>query len=192
MADCSLEEYDAHPPKLTYTLVFKNGGSHLPADEDGMLASHSFVMTLLGGGLICLAWGINRQLQETKQVHLAVLFVFTSTLLQLLSVVCEISHLWVYSTDGKGMRWRWVMLPAGAVSARCPHAMCLGQVYFLPDGFLFGGAPGPLGAFDPVHLDLARLWVDHHPQHWRTRRLFQGLQPPPLAAAVLTLSLTCA
>ena len=47
VADCSLEEYDAHPPKLGYTIVFKNGDSHLPADEDGMFGSHVFVMMLL-------------------------------------------------------------------------------------------------------------------------------------------------
>jgi len=106
VADCSLEEYDAHPPKLSYELVFKNGGSHLPADEDGMLFSHAFVMTALGAGVVVLGIGIQRQLRETKQVHLAVLFVFAATLFQMISVACEICHLWVYMNDGKGLRFR--------------------------------------------------------------------------------------
>ena len=36
LMDCQLEEYDAHPPALQYTLTFTNGRSQLPADEAGM------------------------------------------------------------------------------------------------------------------------------------------------------------
>ena len=70
VADCSLEEYDAHPPQLGYTLVFKNGNSHLPADEDGMFVSHVFVFLMLVGFLAALAWGIMNSLNDTKQVRL--------------------------------------------------------------------------------------------------------------------------
>lgn len=36
LMDCYLEEYDAHPPPMSYRLVFLNGNSHLPADESGV------------------------------------------------------------------------------------------------------------------------------------------------------------
>ena len=41
VADCMLEEYDArkHPP-LRYKMEFRNGGSHLPADESGLPLAH--------------------------------------------------------------------------------------------------------------------------------------------------------
>mgnify|MGYP007044734783 CR=1 FL=1 len=45
-ADCSLEEYDAHPPSLKFTIEFFNGGSHLPGQNNVCL-----VMVLS-----CLVW----------------------------------------------------------------------------------------------------------------------------------------
>jgi len=111
VADCSLEEYDAHPPKLAYTIVFKNGDSHLPADEDGMFGSHIFVMVLLVGCLCALCYGIHKSLQDTKQVHLAVLIVLAAAVFQLLSVVCELLHLRTYMQDGLGLRWRYTWFP---------------------------------------------------------------------------------
>merc|ERR1712028_54715 len=75
VADCSLEEYDAHPPRLQYSLVFRNGLSHLPADEDGMFASHVIVLFAIAGSIVALGCGIQKSLKDTKQVHLAVLIV---------------------------------------------------------------------------------------------------------------------
>jgi len=111
VADCSLEEYDAHPPVLSYSITFKNGGSHLPADEDGMFTSHIFVLLLLTGFLCALAFGIQKSLAETKQVHLAVLIVLVATVFQMLSVICELWHLIIYSANGCGMRWRFTWFP---------------------------------------------------------------------------------
>jgi len=111
VADCSLEEYDAHPPQLGYTLVFKNGNSHLPADEDGMFVSHVFVFLMLVGFLAALAWGIMNSLNDTKQVHLSVLICGVATTCQLMSVICELHHLKVYMDDGLGMRWRFTWMP---------------------------------------------------------------------------------
>jgi len=116
VADCSLEEYDAHPPTLQYALTFKNGGSHLPADEDGLLISHIFVMLLMGGFLCMVAYGIHLQLNTTKQVHLCVLLLGAAEVLQICSVFCEIWHLWRYSNDGLGLRWRYSYLPLDFLS----------------------------------------------------------------------------
>jgi hypothetical protein len=111
VADCSLEEYDAHPPQLVYELVFKNDGSHLPADEDGMFISHVFVFLMLVGFLVGLGMGVRKSLAETKQVHLAVLIVGVATLFQLVSIICELHHLKVYIQNGLGMRWRHTWMP---------------------------------------------------------------------------------
>ena len=39
---CILEEYAAKPVALNYNFKLLNGGSHLPADEDGMIFMHAF------------------------------------------------------------------------------------------------------------------------------------------------------
>lgn len=111
VADCSLEEYDAHPPRIKYNIVFKNGDSHLPADEDGMFGSHLFVLILMLGFLVALALGIRKSLNDTKQVHLAVLIVLAAAVFQLFSVGCELCHLAVYMSNGKGLRWRYSWFP---------------------------------------------------------------------------------
>jgi hypothetical protein len=38
MMDCYLEEYDAHPPPMIYSLTLLNGNSHLPEGVAEMLS----------------------------------------------------------------------------------------------------------------------------------------------------------
>jgi hypothetical protein len=44
VADCYLEEYDAHPPAVHFDIKFLNGKSHLPADESGLPTIFSLVL----------------------------------------------------------------------------------------------------------------------------------------------------
>jgi hypothetical protein len=70
--DCMLEEYNANPPSMTYTLTFKDAGSHLPHDE----AWHPYILSLVFlfssiRGLFHLRKAINLS-RETDTLHLAV------------------------------------------------------------------------------------------------------------------------
>ena len=47
LMDCYLEEYDAHPPPMKYTLLMLNGESQLPADEDGMRAINGLALAAM-------------------------------------------------------------------------------------------------------------------------------------------------
>ena len=47
LMDCYLEEYDAHPPPMKYSLLFMNGDSQLPADEDGMRHINFFILVAM-------------------------------------------------------------------------------------------------------------------------------------------------
>jgi len=104
--DCYLEEYEAHPPTISFEMTLRNGASHLPADEEGMLLIHGLllcVMILFG---IFFYIKLFRQLKKMGQVHLIGVLTFFAFLLQTGSVVCECLHLLVYSANGKGLRFR--------------------------------------------------------------------------------------
>ena len=85
VADCSLEEYDAHPPTLHYKIRFRNGGSELPADEDGLLVLNVLVLLVLLGSLLFVVRGVQASLTEHKQVHLVVLLLAAAQVLQTIS-----------------------------------------------------------------------------------------------------------
>ena len=75
------------------------------------------------GCLCALCYGIHKSLQDTKQVHLAVLIVLAAAVFQLLSVVCELLHLRTYMQDGLGLRWRYTWFPCdfySEVRPLCP------------------------------------------------------------------------
>lgn len=75
------------------------------------------------GCLCAMCYGIHKSLQDTKQVHLAVLIVLAAAVFQLLSVVCELLHLRTYMQDGLGLRWRYTWFPCdfySEVKQLCP------------------------------------------------------------------------
>ena len=106
MSDCYLEEYDAHPPRLDYYMEFLNGDSHLPADEDGLVKIHAFVFALLFIGTVVGAVKLRQQMKAVGQMHLILMILAMAYSTEMLSVLMELTHLWVYVLDGKGMRWR--------------------------------------------------------------------------------------
>jgi hypothetical protein len=111
-ADCSLEEYDAHPPTMKFMIEFFNGGSHLPADEDGMFTAQLLVLVVYVGFIAAYAYFTWRQYSEKGQVHLAVVLLGVAIVLQTLALLLEIIHLGVYSRNGLGLRWRHSWFPA--------------------------------------------------------------------------------
>ena len=91
MMDCSLEEYDAHPAPMYYHLELYNGGSHLPADEDGMITLHAFaaIFTMLGFvGFMTLALQFHA---KKGQIHLVTVFLGLSWILQV-SLILILYH----------------------------------------------------------------------------------------------------
>lgn len=111
-ADCSLEEYDAHPPTMQFQIEFFNGGSHLPADEDGMFTSQMLVLLLYVGLIAAYCFFTFRQYSEKGQVHLAVVLLGVAIVLQTLALIMELMHLFVFNRNGLGLRWRHSWFPA--------------------------------------------------------------------------------
>jgi hypothetical protein len=116
LTDCWLEEYSAHPPSLDYTLTFTNGGSHLPAEEDGMIS-------LFWGAFIALAaltvvWGrlLLASYARFSQHHLLALLIGAALLSQLVAVPLQLAHLHVYQVDGMGLKLRHTWFAADFLS----------------------------------------------------------------------------
>lgn len=117
LTDCYLEEYDAHPPKMNYHLALYNGESHLPADEDGMLTTHWFMlMGLLVFGAYFIFLLTKQYRSSGGSLHLSVIFLGTAYLFQLGSIAFEYMHLQAFDQDGMGLRWRHSWLPADFLS----------------------------------------------------------------------------
>lgn len=112
LADCKLEDYDAHPPLIDYEITFLNGGSHLPADEEGMTALHATMTLVLLACCSVYCFVVYRQHKALGQIHLVVIYLGVALALQTLAVMCEWCHLRAYDDDGKGLRWRhtWMAL----------------------------------------------------------------------------------
>eukprot|EP00241_Pyramimonas_parkeae_P001725 CAMPEP_0114252500 /NCGR_PEP_ID=MMETSP0058-20121206/15870_1 /TAXON_ID=36894 /ORGANISM="Pyramimonas parkeae, CCMP726" /LENGTH=495 /DNA_ID=CAMNT_0001366439 /DNA_START=41 /DNA_END=1528 /DNA_ORIENTATION=+ len=106
LADCYLEEYDAHPPEVHFDITFKNGETHLPADEMGLPTV--YVLVLIGTSLfgVFVVNLLRVQYKQVGQVHLIVLLLGGAVLLQSVSHFCELMHLVTFMTNGKGLRWR--------------------------------------------------------------------------------------
>jgi len=128
VADCMLEEYDArkHPP-LTYKMDFRNGGSHLPADESGLPLMHLVAMLVLAGGAFVGYDAARTSFQEVGQIHLIVLLLAAATVLAFGSISAEWLHLAVYTLNGRGLRWRHSFLPmdfySDVLSSMCEMVM---------------------------------------------------------------------
>eukprot|EP00232_Nephroselmis_pyriformis_P006704 CAMPEP_0182878260 /NCGR_PEP_ID=MMETSP0034_2-20130328/15246_1 /TAXON_ID=156128 /ORGANISM="Nephroselmis pyriformis, Strain CCMP717" /LENGTH=504 /DNA_ID=CAMNT_0025011139 /DNA_START=43 /DNA_END=1554 /DNA_ORIENTATION=+ len=117
VADCELEWYDARNlPPLQFELEFRNGGSHLPADETGMYTLQWLVLLImLAFGAFCTHEAV-AQFRQKKQIHLIVLLLGVAYVLQMGSIFSEIMHLTVYLRNGRGLRLRYTWFAADAFS----------------------------------------------------------------------------
>lgn len=118
LSDCNLEEYDAHPPALKYELTFMNGESHLPADEVGVPTFLLLTLVVLMLFASVLTWQL-MQHAKAGQVHLVLIALAVAYCLQTLSVLLELLHLWQFSRDGKGLRWRHTFFAADFLAEAC-------------------------------------------------------------------------
>jgi len=119
VSDCFLEEYDAHPPPMAFNLIFKNGDSHLPADEVGLPTLFAFMSFVLLCVSLFFAYSLHRATDGYKGVHLVVLLLGLGIQSQLASLLFETIHLWVYERNGLGMRWRHSWLPLDFLAEAC-------------------------------------------------------------------------
>ena len=102
LADCMLEEYPANPPPLRFHLEFRNGESHLPADEIVLPGVHAALALLLFGALVFYLVQMQRQAISFGQVHLISLLLGAALVLQLLALIVEYRHLRAFALDGRG------------------------------------------------------------------------------------------
>jgi len=103
-ADCALEQFNARVSPMEYSINLLNpGNTHLPADEFGL---PRFYLAVFLGLCAFGVWGIylvRQNIQETGgKVHLVVWLLFLAYALQVLSIACELVHLWVYRDNGEG------------------------------------------------------------------------------------------
>mmetsp|Transcript_5992 Transcript_5992/g.10373 ORF Transcript_5992/g.10373 Transcript_5992/m.10373 type:complete len:503 (+) Transcript_5992:280-1788(+) len=112
VADCYLEEYDAHPPAVHFDIRFLNGKSHLPADESGLPTIFSLVLLATAAfGLFTINL-LTSQYKQLGQVHLIVVLLGLAVFLQTVSHSSELAHLVVFMMNGKGLRWRHTVFAA--------------------------------------------------------------------------------
>jgi hypothetical protein len=116
VADCSLEFYPAHPPTLDYTLHLTNGGSELPADEDGLTLVNGLALLALIGACAIALFGLRSQVTRFGRCHLSTVAITIATVSQAVGVTSELLHLLTYASDGKGMRFRHGRLPLDFLS----------------------------------------------------------------------------
>ncbi len=102
LTDCMLEEYPANPPPLLFHLEFRNGESHLPADEIVLPGVHAALALLLVAALAFYLVQMQRQAISFGQVHLISLLLGAALVLQLLAVIVEYMHLRAFARDGRG------------------------------------------------------------------------------------------
>lgn len=110
LADCYLEEYDAHPPEVHFDITFKNGNSHLPADEMGLPTVYTLTLVGMCLFLVHVINLLRSQYKQVGQVHLIVVMLGMAVLLQAASIACELCHLFTFMANGKGLRWRHTVL----------------------------------------------------------------------------------
>jgi len=121
LADCRLEFYDAHPPLIFYNVTMKNcggecGDSHLPADEHGLFTVHIVLLLIMIGYFVFYIKLLAGQKKTLGQIHLVAVLLGLAAVLQTISVFMETMHLWVYRSDGKGLRFRHTIFAADLFS----------------------------------------------------------------------------
>ena len=103
---------DPNPPLLKYNVTFLNGGSHLPADEDGMIALHCILLSSSVIFVFVTLLLLVHQYRWSGQIHLVGILLLLAMILQIGSDVAELMHLIVFEADGHGLRLRYVWFPA--------------------------------------------------------------------------------
>jgi len=117
--DCTLEWYNAHPPPINYDLKILNHGSHLPADEDGMILVHAVLLMALSLIGLYFVYKIVNRMRKSGTTHLITLISLTALFAQIFSVCFELCHLAKFTADGKGFRWRSSWVPLDFFSELC-------------------------------------------------------------------------
>ena len=87
LMDCYLEEYDAHPPPMKYSLLMLNGESQLPADEDGMWGINAFALGALAAYGAVYFYQLYERWTRLKQGHLITLIFLAAYAMQATSVL---------------------------------------------------------------------------------------------------------
>jgi len=103
-ADCALEQYNARVTPMTYTIELYNpGNTHLPADEHGLPRVYFYCFAVMLAYAVFCCYLAKKHYDETGKIHLVVWLLAVAYLLQLLSIFCELLHLWRYKHDGVGI-----------------------------------------------------------------------------------------
>lgn len=111
VSDCYLEEYDAHPGRMTYKISFLHNGSQLPAHESGLPAFYTCMTIFLFLFSSIYGYFVSKNVGSLGQLHLIVILLGTAIVSQLTSVFCETIHLYVYLQNGFGLRWKHSYIP---------------------------------------------------------------------------------
>ena len=180
LMDCYLEEYDAHPPPMQYSLLFMNGDSQLPADEDGMRHINLFTLVAMALYGAVYFYQLYERWTRLKQCHLITLIFLLAYFLQALSVLCEVQHLSRFIGDGKGLRWRHTWFALDFVSAVAQGASEL-IISFVLIALAFGWT---LGSREPVAGVLGKLLAGFQ----RPGQLLRGLRSPAMVTLLVLAS----
>ena len=135
LADCALEFYNAEGnPGMDFTLDLRTKElGHLPHDEYGLLT-----FNILASIALAILLGMNvvhalKELRRTGYVHAFYLVLLAAFALQLAALVCESLHMIVYNFNGKGLRWKYSILPLDFVSELCQgmseHVITLALIF---------------------------------------------------------------
>mmetsp|Transcript_13617 Transcript_13617/g.15948 ORF Transcript_13617/g.15948 Transcript_13617/m.15948 type:complete len:481 (-) Transcript_13617:192-1634(-) len=104
VADCALEQFNAKVTPMEYEIKLLNpGNTHLPADEHGLPKFYVFVLICMTGYGGFLTMMIMDHYKKSREVHLIVKLIAAAYLLQGISILYELIHLWYYKHNGYGI-----------------------------------------------------------------------------------------
>lgn len=187
VADCYLENYPAKVPEISYEMIMLNGESHLPSDQMGMQTVHSSVLYFLLLGAFAFAYTAYLQYKKVGQIHLVVVLLGVAYMLQLASTMMEVRHLYVFTKDGKGLRWRYTWFAFDFLADVCQNLseliICVLLLAISFGWTLKDATPGllrgwnlvalgaALGVLQTVLMNVGRKYEDHHEsfhdfEHW--------------------------
>merc|ERR1719331_3229161 len=168
---------------MKYSLLFMNGDSQLPADEDGMRHINFFILVAMALYGVVYFYQLYERWTRLKQGHLITVIFLFAYVLQALSVLCELWHLSRFTRDGKGLRWRHTWFALDFVSAAAQGASEL-IISFVLIALAFGWTLG-LQSQEPIEGALGKLLAGLQ----RPGVLMKGIRSP---SAVLLLLLATA
>jgi len=82
--------------------VFNSDGSHFSQEEHGMISPLLIVLTVIVGFFITNSIKFYKFYRTEESLDYPTLIITVSLFLELLSLVFQISHYWIFSIDGKG------------------------------------------------------------------------------------------